>query len=475
MTFVQTEFLALFAIVFALYWAMPPRPWRRAVQNALLLMTSCIFYGWVHPWFLILLFASATIDYFAARFIETHPHQKGQLLAVSMSANLGMLAYFKYYNFFVENVVAVLGWFGLRADVATMNIILPVGISFYTFQTMSYTLDVYRGKLKACRNFLDYAVYVTFFPQLVAGPIERAVDLLPQMERERTWSWSRLASGFGRAIWGGVQKVVIADSLAPYVNEVFMLKDPAFPMVVAAGFAFGVQMLGDFAGYSNMARGSARMLGFELSVNFDRPYSALSTPEFWRRWHITLSSWVGDYVYTPLLRSGRPSMLRTTVALWVTFLVVGLWHGASWNFISIGVWNAIWMTFYTFAIPSIPVRWRENPIGQVMAWAFHTCFVLQVTGLMFRESTMSRVFQHLAGALDPVEPLEWTAAGMVFSMAVLGTLPENLAQWVEDRVWPRLDAAPWGWPVKSTLWACGIVAIYLFHRDVSEDFIYFQF
>jgi hypothetical protein len=168
-------------------------------------------------------------------------------------------------------------------------------------------------------------------------------------------------------------------------------------------------------------------------------------------------------------------MLRTTLALWVTFLVVGLWHGASWNFISIGVWNAMWMTFYTFAIPSIPVRWRENPIGQVMAWAFHTCFVLQVTGLMFRESTMSRVFQHLAGALDPVEPLEWTAAGMVFSMAVLGTLPENLAQWVEDRVWPRLDAAPWGWPVKSTLWACGIVAIYLFHRDVSEDFIYFQF
>jgi D-alanyl-lipoteichoic acid acyltransferase DltB (MBOAT superfamily) len=475
MTFVQPEFVWLMTIVFGVYWLMPAAPWRRVAQNVVLLVASCVFYGWVHPWFLILLFASATVDYFAAIFIERYPHQRTQLLAVSMATNLGMLGYFKYYNFFVENVMLAAEAIGVPFRLETLSIILPVGISFYTFQTMSYTIDVYRGKLKACTSYLDYAVYVTFFPQLVAGPIERAVDLLPQMQRERSWSTPSVLSGFGLFLWGAFKKVCVADVLAPYVDEVFMLRDPAFPMVVAAGFAFGVQMLADFSGYSDMARGAGRMLGFELSVNFDRPYSAHSTPEFWRRWHISLSSWVGDYVYTPLLRTGKPSAARTLAALFTTFLIIGLWHGASWNYISIGVWNGWWMAAYTFGTPMLPRWMRENYWLNGFAWMFHTGFVLQVTGLMFRETSMTRVFQHLAAVARPTSEDEWAAAGLVFSMAFLGTLPTNVSYWVEDSLFPWLTRKGWAWPAQTSWWAVEALAIYVMFRDNSQDFIYFQF
>lgn len=471
MTFVQVEFISFLAVVFVTYWALPRRSW----QNMLLVVASCVFYGWVHPWFLILLFTSATVDYVAARFIEDNPTQRRALLAISITTNLGMLGFFKYYNFFVENVRDAAGLLGLDVNLSTLSILLPVGISFYTFQTISYTIDVYRGQIKACRSYLDYVVYVTFFPQLVAGPIERASALLPQVENPRRFDTDAALSGFGLLLWGAFKKICIADTIAPYVDEVFMHKDPAFVMVLAAGFGFGVQMLADFAAYTDMARGCARMLGFELSKNFDRPYHAQTTPEFWRRWHISLSSWVGDYVYTPLLRTGRPSAWRTTFAIMTTFFAVGLWHGASWNFIALGLYNGVWMTIYTFGTPLVPRNIRNNWLAGGFAWAFHTLVVLQPTGLLFREASLTRVWQHLTKPWFAATQEELIAAAIVGSMAVLGTLPINFSFWVEDNVLPRLRPSAWFLPIQTTFWSLEAAAIFVFYRDTSADFIYFQF
>jgi alginate O-acetyltransferase complex protein AlgI len=471
MTFVQVEFLAFMTIVFTLYWALRDR----RLQNLLLVVCSAVFYGWVHPWFLILLYTSAMVDFFASLWMDRYPLQRRALLAVSMATNLGMLAYFKYYDFFVVNVKAALGSAGLDVNLSTLDLMLPVGISFYTFQTMSYTIDVYKGKIKPSADFLDYMVYVSFFPQLVAGPIERADRLLPQVQQPRSFDLDKVLSGFGLAMWGAFKKVCIADTIAPYVDEVFMTKEPAFIMVLMAGFGFGVQMLADFAAYTDLARGTARMLGFELVVNFDRPYAAYSTPEFWRRWHISLSSWVGDYVYTPLLRSGRPSAARTVFALMTTFFVVGLWHGASWNFIALGLYNGVWMVIYTFGTPLVPRALRYNLVAGFFAWLFHTLVVLQVTGLLFREASLARVWQHLSQPWFRASQEELVAAAIVGSMALAGTLPINLSYYVEDYLLPKLRASAWWLPAQTTFWACEAVAIFVFYRDSSQDFIYFQF
>lgn len=485
MTFVQREFPLFLLILFALYWGAqivlprlaPGARWAepRIWQNVLLAVGSSVFYGWIHPWFLILLFTSATVDFFAANYIEDHPQHKRALLVVSMATNLGMLGFFKYYNFFVENVSVVMETIGLQPNINTLKILLPVGISFYTFQTMSYTIDVYKGQLRSCRNFLDYIVYVVFFPQLVAGPIERADNLLRQVQNDRRFDVDHAFSGVGLFMWGAFKKIVIADTLAPYVDEVFMTREPAFIMVLMAGFGFGVQMLADFAAYTDMARGSARLLGFELIENFNRPYVSQSTPEFWRRWHISLSSWVGDYVYTPLLRSGRPGAGRTIFAMMTTFFLVGVWHGASWNFIVLGLYNGVWMCFYTFATPLVPRHVRFNWFWGGFGWLFHTLVVLQPTGLLFRERSLTRVWQHLSQPWWGGTQDEWIAASIVGAMALAGTLPINLSYVLEDNLYPRLRKSDWWIPIQTTFWAVEGLLIYIFYRDISSDFIYFDF
>lgn len=503
MHFIELDFVAFMAVVFGLYWgfnlvahaalrgpvtgllrALGARPDQaaalvpdlpRVLQNLMLVVASSVFYGWVHPWFLILLYFSSLLDYGVGRGMAAFPERRRLFLGLSLAGNLGLLGTFKYFNFFVENVAAALTAVGIQPHLPVLQVLLPVGISFYTFQTMSYTIDVFRGRLQPRRNLVDYLVYVTFFPQLVAGPIERATALLPQVERRRTFRLDLVASGLGLALWGGVKKIVIADTLAPYVDEVFMTKDPAFVMVLAALFAFGVQMLADFSAYTDIARGTARMLGFQLVENFDRPYSALSTPEFWRRWHISLSSWVGDYVYTPLLRSGKPGPGRTILATMVTFFLVGLWHGASWNFIVLGLYNGFWMVVYTFLVPAIPRRLKGHLVLDFGAWIFHTLVVLQPTGLLFRELSLARAWQHVNQPWFQATYEEKVAAAIVFSFAVLGTIPLNVSFWFKDKVLPRLERSRWFLPILTTWWAVEVVLMFFFHRDASGDFIYFQF
>ena len=324
MTFVQIEFVYYFAIVYALYLLLQRYRW----QNLMLIPASMIFYGWVHPWFLYLLFASSVLDYFAALGMEKYPAHKKLMLAASLTGNLGMLCYFKYTDFALANIAAALDAVGVHHAIAPLHLVLPVGISFYTFQTMGYTIDVYRGQMHARRNYLDYIHFVLYFPHLVAGPVNRSSDLLVQIENPRTVTWAKFSSGMSLSMWGAFKKVVVADTVSSYVDKCFLLKDPNAAIIWAATLGFTVQILADFSGYTDIARGISRMMGIELVKNFDHPYLAANPSEFWRRWHISFSTWIRDYVYISLGGS-RGGFWKATAATYGAMLTSGLWHGAS--------------------------------------------------------------------------------------------------------------------------------------------------
>ena len=272
--------------------------------------------------------------------MEAWPRHRRRFLWLSIVSNFGMLGFFKYFNFFVENVAGVLASIGLTVHEPTLRILLPVGISFYTFQAMSYTIDVYRGELHARRSLLDLAVFVSFFPHLVAGPIQRASFLLPQVESPRRFSAEKARSGFVLICWGFFKKLVIADNVGVIANKVFALSDPTFYILWAGVFAFAIQIYADFSAYTDIARGTSRWLGFELTENFAHPYLARSPADFWRRWNISLSSWFRDYVYIPLGGSRLGTWLWTRNVL-ITFLLSGLWHGASWNYVLWGLYHGL--------------------------------------------------------------------------------------------------------------------------------------
>ena len=266
MIFHSLDFVVFFIVVTAVYWRLPQRG-----QNVLLLVASYFFYGYVHPWFLILIASSTVIDYLSARGMERRPDRRRAFMAISIVSNFGMLGFFKYFNFFVDNLHAVLEAAGLHVGLPVLRVILPVGISFYTFQAMSYTVDVFRGELRARRSLLDVAVFISFFPHLVAGPIQRASYLLPQVEERRRFSLPKATSGFYLMVWGFFKKLVIADNVGVIANKVFALSDPSFEVLWAGVFAFAIQIYADFSAYTDIARGSSRWLGFELTENFDHP------------------------------------------------------------------------------------------------------------------------------------------------------------------------------------------------------------
>ncbi|MCB9781134.1 MAG: MBOAT family protein [Alphaproteobacteria bacterium] len=474
MTFVQVEFVLLFAAVFALYWMLP----RRWMQNALLVLVSALFYGWVHPWFLFLLYGSAVLDYAMALAMRKWPDRRRWFLALSMAGNLGMLGWFKYADFFIENFVAAFDAMGVQTSLHTMGIFLPVGISFYTFQTMSYSIDVYRGQLEPRRNFLDYVTFVSFFPQLVAGPVERAQNLLVQVETDRQLQLALVRSGLTLALWGGLKKVMCADLIAPYVDQVYMMTSPSWPLVWAATLGFAIQILADFSAYTDIARGVARMLGFELVENFDHPYLARNPSDFWRRWHISFSTWIRDYVYIPLggSRGGRWGTLRSTFGAMV---LSGLWHGAAWSFVFWGAFHAVLLTGYRLVTPRIPRSVRDRrvgpvPVGDIGAIGLMFCFTL-FSWMLFRETRFDRVL--LVLSLSPLDATaeEWAATAVLLGICALAAAPMVLALLWERVVAPRLSTSHWRLPVHTTAWAIATVGILVFYRRTGGDFIYFQF
>jgi D-alanyl-lipoteichoic acid acyltransferase DltB (MBOAT superfamily) len=332
MLFNSFDFLIFLGVVLVLL-----RMTRHSVQNWILLAASCFFYGYWDWRFLGLLFFTSGVDFVAAQWMEDTrvESRRRAFVTISICANLGVLGFFKYSNFFIENVAHGLASFGLQAPHALLHIVLPVGISFYTFQAMSYTIDVYRRRQVACRSLKEFLVYITFFPQLMAGPIERAGTMLPQFRALRRVTHEDFAEGFYLILWGLVKKAVIADNLAPKVNRIFAQGEFTTTDVLLGALGFAFQIYGDFSGYTDMARGIARWIGVRLSLNFDYPYFAANPQEFWRRWHISLSTCLREYLYIPL-GGNRRGPVRTYVNLMLTMLLGGLWHGASWNYVAWG-------------------------------------------------------------------------------------------------------------------------------------------
>jgi D-alanyl-lipoteichoic acid acyltransferase DltB (MBOAT superfamily) len=468
MTFVQPEFLVFFVLLFTAYWAVGRRVW----QNLLLTLASMVFYGWVHPWFLYLLGFSAVLDYSTALGMVRWPRFRRGFLAASLAGNLGLLGFYKYFDFFVTNVAGALEVLGVHENVHTLGLFLPVGISFYTFQTLSYTIDVYRGILKPRRSFVDYATFIMMFPHLVAGPVVRAVDMLPQVESERTFDLARVRSGLTLALWGAAKKVLVADTVSLYVDRIFSVQEPSFMMIWAATLGFAVQILADFSGYTDIARGTARMLGFELTVNFKHPYLAASPSEFWRRWHVSFSSWIHDYLYRPL-GGTDPGPRRRTAATYGSLLISGLWHGASWNFVLWGFYHATLLTAYRFVEPRIPAFARGRAWSRPLAVA--VMFPLTCAGwLVFRETRLTRLLGYLTLRPGWGDADQIYAATIMFAVALAGALPLVLALLLEVYVLPRVRPE-WRLPAQTTAWAVCAAAVLVFARDTARDFIYFQF
>jgi alginate O-acetyltransferase complex protein AlgI len=342
MLFNSLDYAIFFPIVFLLYWLVANKNLR--LLNFLVLVASYFFYGSWDYRFLFLLIFSTFLDYFTGLKIHQSqsPQQRKFWLWLSISINLGFLGIFKYYNFFISSFTDAISVFGFQINVSTLNVLLPVGISFYTFHGLSYVFDIYNKKISPVTNFIDYGVFVSFFPLLVAGPIERATHLLPQVQKPRTFEFEKAADGLRQILWGLFKKIVIADQCAPHVNHIFENYADYNGSTLAFGaILFAFQIYGDFSGYSDIALGSARLLGFDLIRNFAFPFFSRDIAEFWRRWHISLTTWFRDYLYIPLGGSKGPRwmIIRNTL---IIFLVSGFWHGANWTFLAWGFLNALY-------------------------------------------------------------------------------------------------------------------------------------
>ena len=481
MLFNSFEFAFFFAVVYTAYLFLNKR---LRLQNALLLAASCVFYGAWSWKFLLLLFVSAWIDYYAALRISrcTEAPARKFWLTASMVSNLSILGLFKYFTFFAGNFREVFLWFGFsRTPEFVMNIILPLGISFYTFQSMSYAIDVYRGKLKPVSRYNDFLLFVMFFPQLVAGPIERATHLLPQVLQKRHLSLGKFSEGAYLILWGLFQKTVIADQLAAIVNPVFISGGPYHPgEVLLAIYAFSFQILCDFSGYSNIARGLGKMMGFDIMENFRWPYFAVNPSDFWQRWHISLSSWLKDYLYVPL-GGNRQGTLLTYRNLFLTMLLGGLWHGAAWTFIVWGAYHGILLIGHRLFVqvfkPSLP-NWPANDL-RMKVWTIvrMLCFyhLVCLGWLFFRAQSMGQVFEMLAsfGHLGPdTANLIFLKEAVIAALLIVPLLVFQLWQYQKNDLYPFFK---WHWLPRGTFYGMLLIGLVVFAAGGANEFIYFQF
>jgi alginate O-acetyltransferase complex protein AlgI len=341
MLFNSIDFAVFLPLVFSIYWLLNKR---LKLQNLLLLLSSYLFYGYWDWRFLSLIIFSSLVDYTIGIALskEIKITKRKCFLWISIIVNIGFLGFFKYYNFFLDNFISAFSFFGSNFSINSVNIILPVGISFYTFQTLSYTIDVYNRKIEPSRDIIAFSSFVSFFPQLVAGPIERAINLLPQFVNKRIFNYSIAVNGLRQILWGFFKKIVIADTCATYTNLIFNDYNNYSGVALLFGaILFAFQIYGDFSGYSDIAIGTSRLFGFNLMQNFNFPYFSRDISEFWRRWHISLSTWFRDYLYIPLGGS-RGSVFKKVRNVFIIFIVSGFWHGANWTYIAWGALNAIY-------------------------------------------------------------------------------------------------------------------------------------
>ncbi len=470
MQFLTLEYAVFLSAIFTLYWG--PLRRSRSGQNMLLLFASYLFYAWWDWRFLSLILISSAVDYFAALGIERDRGGKSkQILSVSIAVNLLILGVFKYYNFFADSLSASFTTLGMSAQFDTLHIVLPVAVSFYTFQTMSYTIDVYYRRIHATRDTLSYFTYVAFFPQLVAGPIERASSLIPQFQLPRAFQYDEVSAGLRRILWGLFKKVAIADQLAGYADKAFTGYAEISSLSVLIGvIAFSFQIYCDFSAYSDIAIGSAGLFGIRLRENFRNPYFAASLKDFWKRWHISLSTWFQDYVYIPL-GGNRVSDARRYLNLILTFLLSGLWHGASWTFL-------IWGALHGFAYSTVEAfsKWKSRwpgkysfpVISKVVSLAGTSLFII-LSWIPFRSDSLS----HSGAILAKI--FSWNNASATEGKMVFVYILLLLTfEWPTRNVAFPLQSLRWTLPMKFALYA--ILAVFILaYVAKPRTFIYFQF
>lgn len=400
MLFNSIEYLIYLPIVFSIYWFVLKNHLK--LQNFFLLICGYVFYGWWDWRFLFLLIASSTVDYIVGISLDKTQNERKRklILFLSLGFNIGLLGFFKYFNFFVDSFAALMNTLGIQVNPLSLNVILPVGISFYTFQSLSYTIDVYKRKMEPTKSALTFFTFVSFFPQLVAGPIERAIRLIPQFSKKRTFDFELAKDGVRQALWGMFKKVVIADNMAPYVQDIFSHHSQYNGSTLLLGvFYFAIQIYCDFSGYSDIAIGTAKLFGFNLMRNFNFPYFSRDIAEFWRRWHISLSTWFRDYVYIPLGGS-RVSTLKAVRNTLIVFTVSGFWHGANWTFVVWGFFNGL------LFVPLLLMKKNRDHLGIAAEGRLlpnisevlqigTTFFLTLIAWVFFRSENISQSFAYL--------------------------------------------------------------------------------
>lgn len=476
MLFNTIDFAIFMPMVFLLYWFIFNKNIK--IQNLFLVVASYFFYACWDWRFLGLIFLSSIVDYIVGLYLakSTKKSQRKSLLLLSLFVNLGVLGFFKYFNFFIESFQEVFSLFGRSLESSTLNILLPVGISFYTFQTLSYTIDVYRKKIEPTNNMLSFFAFVSFFPQLVAGPIERASNLLPQFQKSRQFNYAKSVDGLRLILLGLFKKMVIADNCALAVNEIFThYPEYSGSTLFFGAFFFAFQIYGDFSGYSDIAIGSARLLGFDLMQNFNSPYLSRNLGEFWRRWHISLSTWFRDYVYIPLggNKGSKGMWIRN---IFIVFLVSGLWHGANWTFIIWGFIHALFFIplifgnknakFKDFAdkdkfIPSLKTFFQ---IGS-------TFLIVLLAWVFFRAENVTHAFLYFKGIFSmSLFTFPTVSRGLVLFLLVY-----MVFEWLQrdKKHMLEIDFIS-SKPLRITIYYCLVFIIFYFAGD-TQPFIYFQF
>lgn len=501
MIFNSVTYLIFLALIATLYWWLPTR-----ARLMMLFAASITFYGFWRWDFVPVMLLSAVVDYTVSLLMQRPGAKRGRLLLVSLVVNLGLLMYFKYLGFFVENAWAGLAWLGVESTPPAFDIILPLGISFYTFQTISYTVDVYRGQATPVKDFPLYGCYVTFFPQLVAGPILRAGEVIPQLAARPAFSWDDVAAGIKRVLCGLFLKVGFADNLAPLVDEGYALPTSSLGGldVWTLAFLFGFQIYFDFSAYSHIAIGSARIMGIRLPENFRFPYVAVSARDFWSRWHISLSSWIRDYLYLPLMgaklsvsrTSGglaqvaegeavkdaqrlldekpapKPTEWHRTRALFLTWAIMGLWHGANWTFVFWGLYHATCV--YAYRRLRFLVAWIPQPLGSIVGWCI-SLPIMMLGWVPFRAIDVSHTLAMYAKVIDLSTYNSLAMRENTYLVAAVVLLLTISAWVVQKWLIEPLKRVPLLWLlVESAALTVVVLTVFVFLRPITQ-FIYFQF
>lgn len=467
MAFTSYDFLLFFLIIFVLYWMARERRW----QNLILLAASYYFYGSVQVWYAFMLGVSSSLDFFLAHGMALRPNRKRLFMGLSLFLNLGVLGFFKYFNFFNDSVAAFLNSAGFNVDPFLLKILLPAGLSFFTLKKLGYMIDISRGTLKPTHAFFDFLLYVSFFPQLVAGPIERPQKLLPQIESQRIWNADFFYKAWPLLVMGFFKKLVIANSAQVLVNRVFSFSEPSGFLLLSGTLGYTLQILADFSAYTDLSRGVSFLLGFDTSENFRQPYLSLTPTDFWNRWHITLSTWLRDYVFFPIRRALLKSSYKVdekiamSIPPLITMLASGLWHGAGSTFVIWGLYYGVLITIYQLA--GIRGDWKpDSKIKSFFAWLLMFSFIV-FGWAVFRAPSMSWLFHALFDSPFIASQGEFILGVITLTLTITYSTPlllkHLLDQYANESWW------------QAAFYAVAAALIIVYINSTSSDFIYFQF